>query len=166
MRGSLHGPARPMSSMCPGSWTSPWRSCPTRGQCISGKSRVHSAKGKQERWSVGVTVKEEMAQHKISEAQVRSYGCLWNSQPSTLQSPKRLCRTQQWPPGNHSRHSSPGDGFMSPVPAGIHTVVPPAWPFQEPPRQGQKAPEGTGYEAKFLPPAPRQVQREGPRKPS
>ena len=37
------------SSMYPGSWTSPRRSCPSRAQCVSGKSRAFSVKEETDR---------------------------------------------------------------------------------------------------------------------
>lgn len=70
------GPAWHLSSTRPGSWTSPWRSCSARERCISGKSRVLSAEGNTERWSVRVIVEQEIVQQEMSEVQVKNCGCL------------------------------------------------------------------------------------------
>lgn len=103
VRGSQGGPACDMSSMHPGSWTSPWRSCPSRGQCIFGKSRALSAKGKREGLSGRVTVKKNIVQQEMADVQVRNCGCLAGLSDAPQPSPRLLTKTQQCPPYHHSK---------------------------------------------------------------
>lgn len=134
------GPAWHLSSMRPGSWTSPWRSCSARERCISGKSRVLSAEGNTKRWSVRVIVEQEIVQQEISEVQVKNCGCLRGLSAPPPPSPRLLNNTQQWPAGHPSHHSKSRRGHAArPSPTGFHTVVAPAQPFTEQPMQGQRA---------------------------
>lgn len=105
VRGSQGGPACDMSSMHPGSWTSPWSSCPSRGQCIFGKSRAPSAKGKREGSSGRVTVKKEIVQQRMTDVQVSTCGCLVGLSDAPQPSPRPLTKTQPCPPYHPSHHS-------------------------------------------------------------